>query len=324
MEHPIHPILLELQNNSEQLFGFKLYSSEPVSLGWLNLKWKLVTDRGELLLKIYHMKRFSNADVLSRALQQQRGLYQAGFPCPDLLTRNGQVLHSFNDEKYNLMQFCTGSIVKPAYMNKKQMIDLGTTTGKMHRILNESSYSSETKPQFIPQRRDERLAHWRKVMDDAINNEKYSYISQIEQQLKLSETIDIDSLSSGRTGWAHRDLWGDNLLFYNDRVSAVLDFDRLNFDYLEIDIARAIMSWAFYDGRLCTELASAFLEGYRHENSFESGRLVHSLRLLWYLESVWWINSNMDHHNRVQARFAEEMIWLAQNNDQLQEAVGGL
>jgi len=53
-------------------------------------------------------------------------------------------------------------------------------------------------------------------------------------------------------------------------------------------------------------------------------RLVVSLRLLWYLESVWWIHANMELHNEVQARFAEEMTWLAQNDERLPIIVGDL
>jgi homoserine kinase type II len=46
--------------------------------------------------------------------------------------------------------------------------------------------------------------------------------------------------------------------------------------------------------------------------------------MLWYLESVWWINSQMDFHNDIQVRFAEEMMWLAQNDEKLPMAMGGL
>jgi homoserine kinase type II len=271
MEHHNHPILLALQKNSQQLFGFKLYSWEPISLGWLNLKWKLATDRGEFLLKVYHTQRFSDIDVLSRALQQQQRLYNTGFPSPELLTVKGEVLHRFHDLKFIIMRFCPGKIVKPKQMNKQQMYELGTVTGKMHRILNDSSIGVEITPQFIPQCRNERLFHWNNVIKDAKNNDKPHLISNIELQLRLTETIDIDSFGKSTAGWTHGDLWVDNLLFFDNKVSAVLDFDRLNFNYPELDVARAIMSWAFYNGILRTDFASAYLAGYRKENEYRNG-----------------------------------------------------
>nr|WP_237171634.1 phosphotransferase [Paenibacillus sp. IHB B 3084] len=38
-------------------------------------------------------------------------------------------------------------------------------------------------------------------------------------------------------GWVHRDLWTDNVLFNDDKLSAILDFDRLDYDYTQLDIA---------------------------------------------------------------------------------------
>ena len=46
----------------------------------------------------------------------------------------------------------------------------------------------------------------------------------------------------------HRDLWVDNFLFYNDKVSAILDFDRMDYDYVELDIGRTVISCALHDG----------------------------------------------------------------------------
>jgi len=322
MTYRDHPILLELQENSHQLFGFKLYSSESISLGWLNLKWKLVTDQGEFLLKVYHPQRYRDIDVLSRALQQQQRMYNIGFPTPELLMIKGEVIHQCQGMHFIIMRFCPGKLVTNKHINKNQMYDLGAVTGKMHRILNNTTMDINITPQYTPPSRGDRLEHWYHVIRDAENNHKIHLISNIELQLKLTETIDIDSFSKRTAGWAHGDLWVDNLLFMNNKVSAVLDFDRLNYNYPELDVARAIMSWAFSHGNLRADFVSSYLAGYRQENEYPNGKLVDSLRMLWYLESVWWINAQMDSHNDIQTRFAEEMIWLAQNNEMLTMAFG--
>lgn len=313
----IHPLLLMLLEESQQLFGFKIISWQRVSLGWLNLKWKLETEQGDLLLKLYHANRYTNADVLNRALQQQQRLHDSGVPCPKLLSIAGDILHSFSDERYIIMPYCTGKIVGPEDVNRYQMYELGYSVGKMHQVLNDGSLGEEGSAQFIPQNREERINHWSNVIKEAKSNKKTHLISDIEMQLKLTKTIDIDSFGNYIPRWTHRDLWVDNLLFTGDKVSAILDFDRLNYDFTELDVARAIMSWAFNNGNFCTELAAAFLEGYRTVYEYPSGQIVNSLRMLWYLESVWWISANMEHHNKIQARFAEEMNWLAKMDDHL-------
>ena len=56
----------------------------------------------------------------------------------------------------------------------------------------------------------------------------------------------------------HRDLWVDNFLFYNDKVSAILDFDRMDYDYVELDIGRTVISCALHDGVLNKSLVASF------------------------------------------------------------------
>ena len=44
-------------------------------------------------------------------------------------------------------------------------------------------------------------------------------------------------------------------------------------------------------------LAAAFIEGYSEERAVKEGYLTASLQLLWYMESTWWINAEMDQHS---------------------------
>jgi homoserine kinase type II len=94
-------------------------------------------------------------------------------------------------------------------------------------------------------------------------------------------------------GWAHRDLWLDNILFDRGSVSAILDFDRLRYDYLELDVARVIMSTCFYRGHFNINRVRQFLEGYNLHYTFELEWLDHSLQLLYWLECEWWITSSV-------------------------------
>ncbi|MCE5171145.1 phosphotransferase [Paenibacillus profundus] len=321
----IDPLLIELADISKPLFGLQIESWQPIARGWLNLKWKITTEQGEFVLKKYHSNRFKNVEVLTRALQQQQRLHEAGIPCPKLMADKGRLLHASSaNEHFIIMDYSTGEIVKPGHFNRQQMVDLGCVTGKIHRVLNDGTLGMESEPQFVPPERKERMLHWQNALAEAQHSNNRQIAANIALQMNVTETLDLDAFSECKTGWAHRDLWVDNLLFHKDRVSAVLDFDRLHFEYPEIDVARAILSCALHHGHFHQELASAFLEGYRTEADFPSGSLVRALRLLWYLESIWWISANMEKHNAVQTRFAEEMLWLAHNNEQLPLILGDI
>ncbi|SEN99540.1 Phosphotransferase enzyme family protein [Paenibacillus sophorae] len=98
-------------------------------------------------------------------------------------------------------------------------------------------------------------------------------LADIEIQRRATEDINLEILESLQLGWAHRDLWVDNLLFNDSQLTAILDFDRLNYDYPQLDVARAVMSCAL-DNSLDVSLASAFIEGYSEERSVTEGYLT--------------------------------------------------
>ena len=137
----------------------------------------------------------------------------------------------------------------------------------------------------------------------------------------LTYSLEIRVLTMG--GITHRDLWVDNLLFNDNRLTAILDFDRLRYDYPQLDVARAVISCAL-DDDLDVSLASAFIDGYSEERTVVKGYLTNSLRLLWYMESTWWINATMDQHSVPPARFAEEMLWLAENQKNMSALLGNI
>lgn len=121
-----------------------------------------------------------------------------------------------------------------------------------------------------------------------------------------------------KAGWAHRDLWVDNLLFEEKKISAVLDFDRMKYDYPQLDIARAIISGALNEYELNVSLVQAFIEGYSEQHLIEKRSIIISLRMLWFMESTWWITSSMDLHSGPSERFAKEMLWLSENQKELE------
>ena len=303
----------DVMKSFQDYFGLRILQAAPIKRGWLNLKWKVETDSGEYVLKQYNKERYRlyNPSQLSTALSEQIRLFRQGIACPQLFTYQDQImLESECGEKFVAMQYCKGKLISPGEANASQIHDLGRMTGKMHLLLNDGTLGRGQAPQFIPPSREERLAHWKAVRAEAESSGKTDILEPVEKQLLATESVDPQRFEGIRQGWAHRDLWADNLLFDDDRLSAILDFDRLNFDYPWLDVARAVMSCAFQE-TLDVSLAAAFLEGYGKECPLQEGLLVRSLELLWYMESAWWIHENMDRHSAPPARFAKEMIWLA-------------
>lgn len=309
----------DLRKSFQDYFGLRILQATTIKRGWLNLKWKVATDSGEYVLKQYNKERYRlyNPSQLSIALSQQIRLFRQGIACPNIVTYQDQILlESAHGEKFIVMQYCKGKLIPPGEVNSSQVHDLGKMTGKMHRLLNDGTLGWRNTPNFIPPSREERLTYWKSVRAQAEAAGKTNILEPIEKQLLATELANVEVFAGIPQGWAHRDLWVDNLLFDDHRLSAILDFDRLNFDYPWLDVARAIMSCAFKE-TLDVSLAAAFLEGYGEECPLQKGLLVSSLQLLWYMESVWWINEKMDQHSVPPARFAKEMVWLADHLNEL-------
>ncbi|WP_150275682.1 phosphotransferase enzyme family protein [Paenibacillus tepidiphilus] len=317
----------ELESSCKYYFGLDVQKAVQVKRGWLNLKWKLETSSGVYLLKQYNAGRLKkyNLEDLRGALQFHQQLQAEGVACPRLLTHNGEIMQvTESGQLFVVMEYCPGYTVRPGTAKESQMYALGCQTGRMHRLLNDNAPLPYKEPQFLPPGKEARMLHWQNACKEAEADGKAWLAEIMELQLKATEAFDLTILGKVAKGLAHRDLWVDNILFEEDGLSAILDFDRLRYDYPELDLARAVISCSLQETGFQTDKVKACLEGYRKEQSFAKGRLAESLRMLWYMESEWWINKQMDRHSASPARFAEEMLWLSRNHSQLDELFGDM
>ncbi|MDA1867633.1 phosphotransferase [Bacillus cereus] len=309
-------IFQELKVECETLFEFKIRNAIPIHRGWLNLKWKLETDAGDFVLKQYNQERYKmyNSDLLIQALQQQQRLHNNGVSCPKVLIYKNNVMHiSKSDERFIVLEHKEGSLVSPGKVNQKEIHSLGQTIGYMHNLLNDGSLIKGENPKFVPPTKEARLKHWEDKRREVENLGKEHILPYIKLQQEATQLVSVDQFHNSKCGWVHRDLWVDNFLFLNDKVSAILDFDRMDYDYVELDIGRVVISCALSDGVLNKSLVASFLEGYRNEVDFPVGNIVQAIQMLWYMESTWWIHANMDQHSVPPSRFADEMNWIAEN-----------
>ncbi|WP_342505061.1 phosphotransferase [Sporosarcina sp. FSL K6-2383] len=318
-------ILNDLIDTCKRYFEFKVLEATPIKRGWLNLKWKITTDSGVFLLKQYNKERYKlyNREDLIVAFSQQMRLHQGGLRCPKLYSYEGQyLLESDKGELFMLMEYCDGAVIPPGKLNVHQMYDLGRVTGNMHHLLNDGTFGLKRSPEFIPPSREERLTHWESAWNHANNMNKSDVLPILETQYNVTKTINLAGFNLNATGWAHRDLWVDNLLFKEEKVSSILDFDRMKYDYPQLDVARAVMSGALYKNNFDVSLVQAFIEGYSEHCLVDKGFISSSLKMLWFMESTWWIDSSMDQHSGPPERFAEEMLWLSENQQELESMFG--
>ncbi|WP_105616412.1 phosphotransferase [Vallitalea okinawensis] len=298
-------------------FGLTCNHINPVTGGWLNKKWKVSTEKCDLLVKQFSNKRFSRdkLKLVESALQRQIILKKNGIPCPAIWQYGGHAIRLLDNETaYMVMDFDSGKVESPNTITIMQMHSLGSACGMMHKafsllpMLSVKGFPINNK-QVI----DTLWANFHVCMKDCSSSTPNEYQKAVLTQEPILKQLTNDFFDRLPKGIAHEDFTSDNILFNVDCVSAIIDFDRNHYSYIWHDIGRAILSFALEDNRMNIEKISAFLDGYSQHLMLTLPNIADALRLTWCIEVPWWIQPEYFRENRGKAvRFRDEILWLTE------------
>lgn len=301
------------------IFGFSILDSSQIELGYMNLKWKIKTEIGDLFVKQYNKTRYPEQKIrgLETSLIHQSKLHNKGIPCPELYSHKEKyVIQSSYSERFVLMELCEGRNIQAGTANIEQMYSLGKKIGEMHKILN-SNNTVQLPLHWDVRSKERMMENWHDRWNEATRFECTNTLSNLEIQRRILESNDSDIFSDCEKGWGHWDLFVDNILFKTNSVSAILDFDRMNFVYPEFDISRPILSCCVDNGQIHIDKVSAFVQGYREYHKLTNQKLVRSIKLTWWKEAEW-VRAVKVQNSSPLIRFNEENIWIGDNWDDLE------
>ncbi|QVK18492.1 phosphotransferase [Mycoplasmatota bacterium] len=315
---------LDVVDFIEDKLLIKINDSEIINRGLLNLKWKVSTDQGILFLKIYHPLRYNEKKLeeVNVALFYYNKINSLGFKCPKLFNYNGNHLLKTNlGNNFILTEYSTGYLITPGKINENQAYCLGEEIGKMHDYTNRFDIYFEKESWKIPTK-ETLLEKWKynwSKLNQTVNKE---FKEVLKKQKQIFEKFDLSQFAKLKPTLAHNDLWCDNILFHENSVSSILDFDRFNLTYMELDIARAILSFGLDQMTLRKDIVQAFLKGYNKIKLLSKRELILAIRLCFIRESLGWLGPNIKINNGPPERFKYEMIWIANNWNKLEEVIG--
>ncbi|GGD98039.1 phosphotransferase [Paenibacillus nasutitermitis] len=304
-------ILSEVMSDIEEKFGWKIINFRPCELGYANLKWIIDTDHNSIFVKQYNKIRYRRGlDGVKEALKYQHQMYLDGIPCQPLYSlKDEYILTTPSGENYMITGVSQGKLVEPGKCNANQMFSLGEATGRMHAWMESNMPRLQALQWELPSKANVvEKAKMNLTESLKAGNERYS--NAIEKQLSILETLDIETFEPCNKGWTHWDMHVDNLMFYDDGVADILDFDRLHFVFPDFDVSRAILSGAVSDNGLNKETTNAFIAGYRSYSPLTTEQLVRSIKLTWFKESKW-IDEQF-RNDKAMSRFIDEMIWIGE------------
>ncbi len=296
-------------------YGITCNQISPVTGGWMNQKWRVSTDKGELLVKQFSYKRFNKdrLDAIEAALQRQIILEGCGVPCPKIHTYNGQAIRHLDSETaYMVMDFLPGKMEGPDTITIKQMRSLGSACGLMHKAFSQLPvHFAKGYPISSRMLIDALWTNFHTRKQECTPDTPIEYRNAVLALEPILKTLTEDFFDRLPKGIAHEDFSPDNMLFDADGISAIIDFDRNQYSFIWHDIGRAILSFALDDNKITLEKVDAFLEGYTQHLALTMGDISDSLRLSWCLETIWWIQPEFFGAKKAKVlRFKDEMLWL--------------
>lgn len=314
----------------------RVLSAERIRRGLMNEKWIIETDKGHLFVKSYHPGRYTGRwddpefrGKIEHSLQLQLLFYRSGGPCPQPLEVEGRCMHILPCGRYiAVMTCCPGTVASAGMMGERKMHSLGRAAAKMHTAWESAAASgaAAAAPMEEPAwqvTREELERGWQACWDTA-GGSSLRVRNALHVQKSVIDSLGEDAFTPPAAGWAHLDLWADNLLFEGDCLTAIVDFDRARYSFPALDLGRAVLSGVLDEYGFRRDAAAAFAEGYRNVRALPAGSLVRAVKYVWCVESSWWIRPSLEAFSAAPARFAEEMLRTAERWEQLDALLGDI
>lgn len=202
---------------------------QGIGEGVENTNYFVDTDDGRWVLTLF--ERLNYAD-LPFFLGLMEHLAAHGFPsAAPLHTHDGRSLLTLNGKPAAIVRRLVGQSV--LFPNLAQCRATGEVLGELHRVAGS----------FKGQAHNSRGAAWRReVAAELMPKLPADARALIESELHAQAALDLGSLPQGII---HADLFRDNVLFVDDRLTGVIDFYYACTDSLLYDLAITVNDWCF-------------------------------------------------------------------------------
>lgn len=230
-----------------------------IAEGVSNSNYYLQTDKGAYILTLYEMR--VEVEDLPFYLGLMEHLAGAGIRCPTpVRAKDGAVTGALNGRAAAVLTFLDGvSLRRPKVEHCHQA---GVALAELHRA--GTGFQGTRTNALGP-------AGWRALAKDCMaeaDNVADGLAALIQEELTALESAWPSGLPQGII---HADLFPDNVLFLNDRVSGIIDFYFACNDSLAYDLAVTLNAWCFEsDGAFNVTKGRALIAGYQSKRALSA------------------------------------------------------
>ena len=234
------------------------HSLKGIAEGVENSNYLLTTDRGPFLLTLYE-KRVDEGD-LPFFLGLMEHLAKRGVNCPQpVRARNGEAIGRLAGRAAAIVTFLDGlSVRRPT---AQHCGEVGEALARMHEA---GADFAILRPNALT------VTSWQGLFDAArarADEVAPGLAQETETQLAFLRGAWPSGLPCGVI---HADLFPDNVFFFADRLSGLIDFYFACNDFLAYDLAICLNAWAFEEsGEFNATKGRAMIDGYARVRSLE-------------------------------------------------------
>lgn len=258
----------------------ELKNIEGISQGVTNSNFILYILNGRFILTIFEVLKFEQVPFF---LELKLFLNKNNIPCPLPIKQKNNNLHSILCNKpAAILSFLNGNNI-----NNPKDIDcynVGKELAKIHLVAKNFN-------QNMPNPRYDKW--W---IENAIKLK--DKIPQDDYKLLMKE---IDFLNKNKNnnlpeGIIHGDLFKDNVLMKNNKVSGIIDFYYACNGQFIYDIAISINDWANNKNQIDNNLKKAYLKGYNSERSLSKEEINYLPIALRSASIRFWVSRLIDYY----------------------------
>ena len=213
-----------------------------------NTNYFVDTSRGRWVLTLFERLNYADLPFFLGLMEHlARHGYASAMPVPD---HDGRTLSTLNGKPAALVARLTGQSV--LFPSLAQCAAVGHALGELHKLT--ASYDGHCD--------NSRGVDWRRTTGETLIPKTTDDAAElIADELAAQATLDLAALPQGVI---HADLFKDNVLFVDERLTGVIDFYYACNDALLYDLAVTLNDWcAEADGSLNKAHAAALLSAYR-------------------------------------------------------------
>jgi Ser/Thr protein kinase RdoA (MazF antagonist) len=311
-------------------------SVERLSTGYLNDNYRLTCSAGRYMLK--HYRRARPAKV-RREHEVVRELDTRGIPvvCP-LHPAPGEAFLSSRQRPLVLFPWVEGEHRTGMELTEAQSADLGTLLADIHAALGAmlpTVQQSLYHPPAHPERTRAKATELLHVLDERDAHDAFDafadrYLRDLGTVLRKAAPRRPGALAVLPLGYLHGDFIPNNVLYRDDGIASILDWERVGVGPRSLELVRATAFWFTDpdDGSLDLRRARAFIETYSDRHPLHRGELEATLARFWWdkLNDLWVFDRHYgggdDSADHIAIQTARWLSWWSERREQLFGALG--